>query len=154
MRIADAIGGLGLGESVMIYGNLLPVPPGIVAGEEEPSSNIEVGVAVQPRRMDDFGWLNPLNFPCAIAVTFRAEAFPTIFEVAPILGKVFDLVTAWVRTTDGVGVGGDLETGTFLPGGVRIDNGDGPRFDDESCAWRASLNFTVRGRIKTNEEVN
>ena len=150
-KIADALNGLSI-NGLVILGNLLPVPPGIVAGEEAPTYNIEAGVSVGVRRTNEFGWLCPLDFPCTISVQLRAEVYPTAAEVASILGPVFDMVTDWVRTTDGIGTGGALETTTILPGGVRLDGGDGPRFDKDSCTWRAYISFTVRGRTKTNQE--
>ena len=152
-KIADALSGLSI-NGLVVFGNLLVVPAGILSGEEKPSSDVVASVSVAVRSTNEFGWLCPLDFACAISVSLRAEVYPTAAEAASVLGPVFDMVTGWVRTTDGIGTGGALETTTFMPGGVRLDGGDGPRFDKEACAWRASINFTVRGRIKPNEEVN
>ena len=152
-KIADSLNALGI-DGLVIFGNLLPVPSGIVAGEEAPTYNIEASVAVQVRSSSEFGWLCPLDFGCSIGITLRADVFPTAAEVAPVMGRVFDMVTGWAREIDGVGPASPLDTETFTPGGIRLDGGSGPRFDLDSCAWRASINFTVRGRIKLNEEVN
>lgn len=149
-RVADALSALGFSD-IVIRGNFMPAPVGEVMGEEDPKADILADIVTGQRVADDFGWLCPISIQFSIGLVFRAEAYPNAGRVAAVLGPILDAVTAWARETDGVqgAEPGALETDGFMPGGVRMDGGEGPYFDGASSAWRAVVNFTIRGRIKT-----
>ena len=148
-RVAEALESLGIAD-MLIRGNFMPALIGEVMGEEGPKADITADIVTGIRTADDFGWLCPISIQFAIGFTFRSEAYPTGARVADVLGPILDMVTAWARETDGVQVAEacDLETAGFMPGGVRLDGGQNPYFDQSSAAWRAGINFTIRGRIK------
>ena len=146
-RVAAALEALGI-DGLVVCGNYIAANAGAVMGEETPDCKMLAEIVTTPRSAEDYGWLCPVSVQVRLFLTFRAEAYPTGAEVAPVLGRVFDLVTAWARETDGTDGAGALETDEFRPGGVRADGGTGPGFDSAACAWRASFSFTVRGRIK------
>ena len=149
-RVAEALAALGFSDMV-IRGNFMPAPVGEVMGEEDPKADILADIFTGMRVADDFGWLCPISIQFSIGLVFRAEAYPNAARVADVMGPILDAVTAWARETDGVqgDQPGALETDGFMPGGVRMDGGEGPYFDGASSAWRAVVNFTIRGRIKT-----
>lgn len=150
IRVAEALAALGFSDMV-IRGNYMPAPVGAVMGEEDPKADILADIVTGIRTADDFGWLCPISIQFSIGLVFRAEAYPNAARVADVVGPILDAVTAWVRETDGIqgAETGALETDGFMPGGVRHDGGQGPYFDVASSAWRAVVNFTIRGRIKT-----
>ena len=148
-RVKAALEALGI-DGLVVCGNYIAANAGAVMGEETPDCKMLVEIVTMPRRADDYGWLCPISVQMGLSLSFRADDYPTGAEVAPVLGKVFDLVTAWSRETDGTDGSGALETDEFRPGGVRADGGTGPTFDSTACAWRATFSFTVRGRIKEN----
>ena len=145
-RVASALDALGI-DGIVIRGNLMPALIGEVMGEEEPKTDIMAEIVTGIRTADDFGWLCPISVQFSIGFSFRAEAYPTGARVAAVLGPILDMVTAWAREVDGAEACA-LETDGFMPGGVRLDGGQNPYFDLSSGAWRAGINFTVRGRIK------
>ena len=150
IRVADALAALGFSDMV-IRGSYMESAVGEVMGEEDPKADILADIVTGQRVADDFGWMCPISIQFSIGLVFRAEAYPNAARVAAVLGPILDALTAWVRETDGVqgAEPGALETEGFMPGGVRHDGGQGPYFDDASSVWRASVNFTIRGRIKT-----
>jgi hypothetical protein len=150
IRVADALAALGFPDMV-IRGSYMESAVGEVMGEEDPKADILADIVTGQRMADDFGWLCPISIQFSIGLVFRAEAYPNAARVADVLGPILDAVTAWARETDGVqgDQPGALETEGFMPGGVRMDGGRGPYFDGASSAWRAVVNFTIRGRIKT-----
>lgn len=150
IRVADALAALGFSD-IVIRGNYMESAVGEVMGEEDPKADILADIVTGQRVADDFGWLCPISIQFSIGLMFRAEAYPNAARVADVMGPILDAVTAWARETDGVQGDrpGALETDGFMPGGVRMDGGDVPYFDGASSAWRAVVNFTIRGRIKT-----
>ncbi len=149
IRVADALSALGFSDMV-IRGSYMESAVGDVMGEEDPKADILADIVTGQRVADDFGWLCPISIQFSIGLVFRAEAYPNAARVADVLGPILDAVTAWAREIDGVqgDQPGALETAGFMPGGVRMDGGEGPYFDGASSAWRAVVNFTIRGRIK------
>lgn len=149
IRVADALAALGFSDMV-IRGSYMESAVGDVMGEEDPKADILADIVTGQRVADDFGWLCPISIQFSIGLVFRAEAYPNAARVADVLGPILDAVTAWAREIDGVQGDhpGALETDGFMPGGVRMDGGEGPYFDGASSAWRAVVNFTIRGRIK------
>ena len=149
MKVAHALWDLGMNDMI-VRGNYMAAAVGEVMGEEDPKADILADIVTGQRVADDFGWLCPISIQFSIGLVFRAEAYADAARVAAVLGPILDMVTAWARETDGVESAqpGALETDGFMPGGVRHDGGEGPYFDIASSAWRAVVNFTIRGRIK------
>lgn len=149
VRVADALAANVIG-NIDIRGNLMPSPVGEVMGEVTPQADILAEIITGQRRADDFGWLCPISIQFSIALTIRAEAYPTGDRIADVVGPVLDMVTQWAREVEGVQgtEPGALETDDFMPGGVRHDGGEGPYFDEALSVWRAVVSFTIRGRIK------
>ena len=150
IKVVNALAALGFADMV-IRGNYMAAAVGEVMGEEDPKADILADVYTGNRMADDFGWLCPISIQFSIGLVFRAEAYPDAGRVAAVMGPILDMVTAWARETDGVESAqpGALETAQFMPGGVRQDGGQGVYFDGASSAWRAAVNFTIRGRIKS-----
>lgn len=149
IRVADALSALGIARD-SIRGNFMPTPAGDVMGEERPGSEILADIVTGLRAADDYGWLCPVAVQFSISLRFRADAYPDSGRVIDVLGPILDMVTAWARETNGTpgSETGPLETDGFMPGGVRLDGGTSPYFDDAISAWSATINFTIRGRIK------
>lgn len=146
--VALALEGLAI-DGLTVCGNYLHANAGAVMGAETPDCKMLAEIITAPRSADDYGWMCPVSVRCGLLLTFRADIYPTGAEIAPVLDAIFGIVTEWARATDGTATGDDaLETDEFRPGGVRLDGGNGPTWDGEAACWRASFNFTVRGRIK------
>lgn len=148
-RVIAAIAALGV-RGLEIDGNLTSAVPGEVAGAESPNAGALASIVTWPRQADDYGWMCPVSVRFSIRLAFRADEFPAGAQVADALAPILDTVTRWTREVDGDGdvTPCELETDGFMPGGVRADGGEGPYFDDALSAWRAVINFTIRGRIK------
>lgn len=105
-------------------------------------------VTCKPRRFSTFG-ICEVSFDVSLVVNVRADRCPRGSDIIAVLAPLSTLVTMW-QMADADGLLDLTVMDEFYPGGVLVQGGDGPIYDQDSGTWTIVQNLTVSGSIKHN----
>lgn len=128
-----------------IVGSWSPVDVGCVKGETDKSAKCIVSIYVQPRQHDAFS-LPTVTVSGSLAMEFRVEQCPTMFEVS----QTYDKVLTYFDDLhfDAVGFSQAYSTNDFYATELMLNGGDKVIFDRQANTWVVSLNFIVKGTVQ------
>lgn len=105
-------------------------------------------VACKPRRFTAFGLCNA-SFDVSISVSVRADCAADGAALVEVLAPIAALITGW-QMADMDGLLDLTISDAFYPGGVLVQGGEGPAFDEAAGAWMVSQSLTITGTITHN----
>lgn len=145
--IIHAIEGLHI-DGLELRGAWQVVDAGADKTEEADGARAFCVVTCKPRRFATFG-LCEVSFDVSLVVNVRADRCPRGSDIIAVLSPLSTLVTMW-QMADADGLLDLTVVDAFYPGGVLVDGGEGPIYDQDSGTWTIIQNLTVSGTIKHN----
>jgi len=147
-KIITALQGLTQLSAMQIVGARQEASSGMVKGEVESDRSGVIAVSVGYRTHDSFS-LTPITLPVAVVITTRAEMDATGALHEQALEAVTNLLSYWHRYGDVMTLA--LSTDGFFAGELRLDGGNGKKFDQTRSSWVEPISFAIRGAEKFNE---
>lgn len=144
--ICQAVEALAM-DGVEVRGSWQSAAAGEVKGMDETSRAI-VAVSVSPRRFATFGLCNA-SVDVDIAVALRCDKCPTGAEIEDVLAPMAVLMSSW-QLADADGLLDLVIPDAFYPGGVLMQGGEAPMYNDAARAWTVSQRLTITGTITHN----
>lgn len=143
-KIIDRIKGLNL-NGLSVNGLWQPSATGIVKGTEHSNDPAGLLVKVNPKGFNTFG-ISDVSMNIEIALTVRIDMCPTGEELVSFCDPISRLLQRWNMVQCGEELE-DFVVDGFNPGGIRVDNGQGPQLDKQMKVWNVFYHMTLEGAV-------
>lgn len=142
-RIIDKINGLGI-KDMGVYG-LWQDGNTMLNNKELPNQKAILVVKVPTRGFDSFG-ICEVQFDINISLVVRLEMCPDGMPIEQIVEPIMKMLTDWnlVQRYEELE---DFMVDGFYPGGIQVNQGQGPDIDTKANTWSTTFNLVLRGTV-------
>ena len=142
-RIVEKIKGLNI-QGLQVCG-LWDYSLNIMTSNEKSNSKGFLVVKVPTRGFDTYG-ICEVQFDIVLSLVIRLDMCPTGKEMEQMTKPILKMLTDWNLVDRGDDLS-DFMVDGFYPGGIQVNQGQGPDIDKETKTWATTFNIVLRGTI-------